>query len=229
VQDGRIVEDHDFELRQPTTGLWAWLKDNCYTCRLLRHLTKPAPPQPPTGDFFDQETFAYNIYRPGLSPRWEEGWQATAWSLQQLQRECAAQGSRLLVVNVPGVILVARDLGAELKSQIGSDRVPSDFDGKYPIRRLQAITDSAGIPLLDLQPAFIAYRDRHDLQRPLFGWCCDLHWNPLGHRLAADWVHNYLVDSGWVAGTRRVTGPPEAVLGEEMMREIYGCGVVTVE
>jgi hypothetical protein len=229
VQDGQIVEDKDFELRKPLTGFRAWLKDNCYTCRLLRHFTRPAPPQPPSGYFFDQETFAYNVYRPGHSPRWEEAWQTTAWSLQALKRECDAQGSKLLVANVPGVILVANDLGAELKSQIGTDSVPPGFDRDLPIRRLRAITDAAGIALLDLQPAFIAYRDQHALARPQFGWCCDLHWNPLGHQLAADLVHNCLVDSGWVAGAKRVTGPPQAVLGAEMMREIYGCGVVALE
>ena len=40
---------------------------------------------------------AYNIYRPGLSKQWDEGWQVTDWTLRQLKQECDAQGSKLLV------------------------------------------------------------------------------------------------------------------------------------
>ena len=229
LQEGRIVEQMDFELRQPLTGMRAWLKENCYSCRLFRKLTHREPGLPETGSFFDQESFAYNIYRPGYSKKWDEGWEVTAWALRELKRECDAQGSKLLVVSVPGVIQVATDTRAEIKSQLGSDFVPAGFELSYPMQRLSAIADSADIALLDMQPAFIAYRDRHKLQNPVFAWCCDGHWNPLGHRLAADLVYNDLVARSWITGARRETPAPLEVLGKEMMEEIYSCGVVRLE
>jgi hypothetical protein len=230
VQNGNITEQMDFELRKPTTGAKAWLKENCYSCRLFRNLTKPDPLQKPaSGSFWDQESFAYNIYRPGLSKQWEEGWQVTDWSLRELKRECDAQGSKLLVVNVPGVIQLATDFGAELKSQLGSDEVPADLALSFPMQRLRAITDAADIALLDMQPAFVAYRDLHQLKNPVFGWCCDGHWNPLGHRLAADLVYNCMVDSSWIHGQKRETPPPVQVLGKKMMAEIYSCETVWLD
>ncbi len=230
VQNGNITEQMDFELRKPTTGPKAWLKENCYSCRLFRNLTKPEPlQQPASGSFWDQESFAYNIYRPGLSAQWDEGWDVTAWSLRELKRECDALGTQLLVVNVPGVIQLATDFSAEIKSQLGSDEVPADLALSYPMQRLKAITDTADIALLDMQPAFVAYRDLHQLQNPVFGWCCDGHWNPLGHRLAADLVYNYLVDSSWIDGRRRETPPPVQVLGKKMMDEIYSCETVRLD
>lgn len=227
IQDGKVVENMDFELRQPSKGAKAWLKENCYTCRLFRNLTRKERPKPEY--FFDQETFAYNIYRPGMSRQWEEGWQVTEWALRELKKECDAQGSKLLVANVPGVIQLATDMKAELRTELGTDSLPAGFELALPIRRLQAITDSAGIALLDMQPAFIAYRDQHKLQNPVFGWCCDGHWNPLGHRLAADLVHNSMVERGWVGGMKRKTASPMEVLGAEMMEEIYSCGTVQLK
>jgi hypothetical protein len=229
LNQGNVVEQMDFELRQPTKGVKAWIKENCYSCRLLRNLTKSESPKPTTGDFWDQPSFAYNIYRPGLDKQWEEGWQVTAWALQQLKAECDALGTKLLVVNVPGVIQLATDFRAEMKSQLGSDQVPADFDLNAPIQRLTAMADSAHIPLLDMQPAFIAYRDRHQLKNPVFGWCCDGHWNPLGHRLAADLVYNDLVERSWINGPKRVTPSPVDVLGEKLMEEIYSCQTVHLD
>ncbi len=229
LKEERIVEQMDFELRQPTTGVKALLKENCYSCRLFRNLTKSEAAKPASGNFFDQESFAYNIYRPGLSKQWDESWEVTDWTLRQLKQECDALGSKLLVVNVPGVIQLATDFGAEMKAQLGNEEVPADFDLNFPIKRLREMTDSAAIPLLDMQPAFLSYRDKHELKNPVFGWCCDGHWNPLGHRLAADLVHNFLVDSAWIEGVKRETPKPVEVLGTEMMEEIYSCGTVKLE
>ena len=227
VRDGRVVERKEFENRPQEAGWSAWLKQNCQACRVVRNLLRPAPK--PRPDFFDQESFAYNIYRPGLSPRWEEGWLALDWTLRTLKHETSAAGSRLLVVNVPGVIQLSPDWRAEMASQIGSKVVPEGFDIDYPIRRLRALTDAAQIDLLDLQPPFLAYRDRHGLKSPVFGWCCDGHWNPLGHRLAADLVYESLQAAGWIGGTAASPMPtPLEVLGPTLMDDIYSCNTVTL-
>ncbi|MFN8393429.1 MAG: SGNH/GDSL hydrolase family protein [Bacteroidia bacterium] len=230
VSAGAIKERMDFEVRQPEQGLKAWLLRNCLTCRLVRNLRRDRDTKPASGIFFDKESFAYNIYRPGLGHQWEEGWQGTEWTLRQLKQECDAIGSKLLIVNVPGLFQLANDWQAEMAEQIGTDSIPSDFKIDYPIQRLQTMADSAGIALLDMQPAFLQYRDQHHLQKPWFGWCCDGHWNPVGHRLAADLVHNRLTELGWVnSGEAAPTPAPEAIMGTELMQQVYGCETVDLE
>ena len=230
IRAGEPHQRTDFELRRPDAGWKTWLKTNCYTFRALRKLSGKRPSRPPRGRFFDQESFAYNVYRPHLSRQWDEAWQVTEWALKELKAETEAAGSRLLVVNVPGPLQLAPDWRAELTAQIGAEPAPADFDMQYPLTRLEAIAASAAIDLLDLRPAFLAYRDRHALKAPVFGWCCDGHWNPLGHRLAADLVHDRLVASGWIEGeVLPETAPPLEVLGEALYADIFQCGTAALE
>ena len=230
IQAGQPRERMDFELRRPDSGWKAWLKANCYTFRAMSNLSRKGPSRPPRGRFFDQESFAYNVYRPHLSRQWDEAWQVTEWALRELKAETDAAGSRLLVVNVPGPLQLATDWRAELTAQIGPEPAPADFDMDYPLTRLEATAASASIDLLDLRPAFLAYRDRHALKAPFFGWCCDGHWNPLGHRLAADLVHNRVVALGWIGSeVLPETGAPLEVLGEALYADIFECGTAKLE
>lgn len=227
VEAGRVVERPEFEYRAPQSGFRAWVRKSCRSCRLVRRVLSRNAYVPASGSFFDRESFAYNVYRPGFSRSWEEGWQATDWALRALKRECDAAGSRLLVVSVPGMLPVAPDWRRELAAQTGSDAAPPDFRLEEPSRRLHALTEAAGLELLDLLPGFVAYRERFDLARPYFGWCCDGHWNPLGHRLAADLVRETLVENGWLEGAPGDPTPaPEEVLGRELLSDIYACETV---
>jgi hypothetical protein len=223
-----VIQQNDFEIRKPTEEGWkAWLKRNCYTSRMIRNLFKSETKPTEAKQFFETESFAYNVYRPNLSESWKHGWKATAWALQRLKEECDGIGSKLLVVSVPGVIQLSTDWKAEMKTQLGSDYVPTDFNLNYPIQQLHSITDSAGIDLLDLQPAFMAYRDKYKLANPVFGWCCDGHWNPLGHQLAADLIQNYLVEKSWSVGLKKISTPsPIEVLGEKLFKQIYNCEMI---
>jgi hypothetical protein len=230
IHAGKPRERMDFEHRKPDAGWKAWLRASCYTWRAMRNLSRRIRSRPPRGPFFDQESFAYNVYRPHLSQQWDEAWQVTEWALRMLKAETDAAGSRLLVVNVPGPLQLASDWRAVLTAQIGPEPAPADFDMQYPLRRLEAIAASAAIDLLDLRPPFLAYRDRHALNAPAFGWCCDGHWNPLGHRLAADLVHNRLAASGWIESeVLPETGAPLEVLGESMYADIFECGTAELE
>ncbi len=230
VKEQKIIERNDFVVREKPSAFKAWIKTNCYTSRLINNLIKLWDEKTEPVNFFDKESFAYNVYRPGLSQNWEDGWQITEWALNELKKECDAVGSKLLIVNVPGVIQLAYDLKAELKSQIGTDSLPAGFQLDYPIRRLQTIADSADIQMCDMQSEFRRYRDLYKLQNPLFGWCCDGHWNPIGHQLAADLVYNELLGIGWLEGSDyRETPKPVDVLGEELFKKIYNCETVELE
>ncbi len=228
MEGGRVVEKKDFEIRKPAgSSLKEWFKKNYFTFRAISNLIKPDNKNTESKNYFDINSFAYNVYRPQLSNEWVEGWKVTAWSLKELKRECDAIGSKLLIVNVPGVIQLSHDWKAEMKSQLGSDEIPHDFDINYPIHQLNEIVDSIGVNFLDLQPEFIAYRDKYQLPHPVFGWCCDGHWNPLGHQLAADLIQNYLLEIGWKTGYSRIVTPdPIKVLGNDLYRKIYNCEMI---
>lgn len=225
VKNGAILPKNDFLVRNTDlTPFKKWLGKHCYTYKLFKNLRNYQQYYPATKDIFRKESFAYNVYRPGYSQIWEEGWKVTEWALRELKKECDEVGSKLLIVNIPGMLPISNDWHSELKSQIGTDTPPEGFDLNYPVERMRIITQSAGIAFLDLLPSFTEYRDKHHLENPLFGWCCDSHWNPLGHRLSAETIYHYLLKSGWTAGEPLPPMPaPQEVLGKKLYEEIYGC------
>ncbi len=225
VKKGEIQMKNDFQIRKPDLSKrQKWLRKYCFTYRLAKNLMNYQQYYPTPGNMFLKESFAYNVYCPGSSQAWEEGWQITEWALRSLKKECDETGSKLLVVNVPGILPSAKNWQAELKSQIGIDTAPKNFDLNYPAERIRTITQSAAIPYLDLLPSFIEYRDKHRMESPLFAWCCDFHWNPVGHRLSGEVIYEHLLKSGWIDGQPRpLTPAPMEVLGKTLHDEIYGC------
>lgn len=225
VDSNKIKEVNDFEIRKnDSQSFKGWVKKNSFTYRALRNLWKTDKLKFTGEDFFNTESFAYNIYRPGYSKEWDDGWKITEWSLATLKKECDEAGSKLLVVNIPGPIQWTYDWKREIGKQIQDDYLPPDFNIDYPNGRFQSIINQSGIEMLDLCPGFIQYRDQFKLQEPLFGWCCDAHWNPLGHQLVADLVYNHLVYLGWIEGQFvESTKSPKEVLGEKMFEDIYTC------
>ncbi len=110
------------------------------------------------------------------NPAFERGWQATEQALRQIQRECRAIDSDLLIVAIP------------TKEQVYWRFLEAgeQYDVSRPNRLLREFGQRAGIPVLDLLPAF---RARSDEQ---LYWSIDGHWNEGGHRLAAQTIHAWL-------------------------------------
>lgn len=225
VDSNNIKEVNTFEIRKnESKSFMGWVKRNSFTYRALRNLWLTDGNKFSGEEFFKQTSFAYNLYRPGNHKVWDDAWKITEWSLAALKKECDELGSKLLVVKVPGPIEWTYNWKKEIAKQIKDDYLPSDFNITYPHVRLQTILNQTGIEMLDLSPGFIQYRDQFKLQEPLFGWCCDAHWNPLGHELAANLVYNHLLHLGWISGqTIENTKPPKEVLGEKMFEDIYTC------
>ena len=115
------------------------------------------------------------------TPEYERAWEVTAEILRRLREEVEGAGGELAVFTVP----TRRESNERLIA--GADRAA---DGRLCLReapanrRLAAILDQLGVPLIDLLPAF---RERlaegEVLYRP-----SDRHWNARGHALAADLV-----------------------------------------
>ena len=97
------------------------------------------------------------------------------------------------------------------------------------------MADSVGVEVLHLQDVMRQYRDKWARPSPEFGYTCDGHWNPLGHRLAADAVYFHLAHKGWVTprpeGMQQAHGTlgiaPKEILGPELYKDIYNGGTVS--
>jgi hypothetical protein len=56
------------------------------------------------------------------------------------------------------------------------------------------------IPCIDMLPILTRYRDEHQLPYPYFWFEGDGHWNPLAHRIAAETVGEYILNTPGVCG-----------------------------
>jgi hypothetical protein len=133
------------------------------------------------------------VYKTGPTPRIDGAWASTALILEALVRETSARHARLLVAYVPNR-MEARDRDWELtrRAYAMDERA---WDRGLPLRRLRAIGQAAGFPVLDLTPA-LRRADASLLRRAYFTY--DPHWTALGHRVAAAEVARSLREQGFL-------------------------------
>lgn len=112
-----------------------------------------------------------------------QGWAITAALLRRLRDEVKASGADLVVTSVstPAQVFPDRALRSKLQAAPG----PGPFARE---QRLETILGPLGVPYLPLAPELQRRADRQALtlhgfkgQQPGLG-----HWNPQGHRLAAE-------------------------------------------
>jgi hypothetical protein len=180
----------------------------------------------------------WRIYLNRELPDWEEAWRITEDALKTLKDEVEADGARLALVAIPEHFTTSREWRHEMMFGAAS-AVPEDFDPALPSRRLAAVAKRIGVPLLDLRPALLAYRDANDLSYPYFSYTCDGHWNPLTHYLAGHATAAFLAQQGLVGknqsdraglmSARRdaFARNPKAILGTEAYRQIFEGGTYT--
>jgi lysophospholipase L1-like esterase len=133
------------------------------------------------------------VYRTGPTPRIDGAWASTARVLEALTKETAARGARLLVAYVPNRMEVRdRDWELTRRAYALDER---GWDRGLPLRRLRAIGDAVGFPVVDLTPA-LRRADAPLLDRAYFTY--DPHWTALGHRVAAAEVAQSLRGRGWM-------------------------------
>ena len=134
---------------------------------------------------------AYGVYQDPPSAEWERGWRAVEGALVRLQREMGS-GTVLLAFAVPELLQVAPDATALIRETYGKNP-PEGFDALVPHDRFQQIAQRLRIPTIDLLPAFIAERERRQLEYPYFSYACDGHWNAAGHLFAAETLARFLL------------------------------------
>jgi hypothetical protein len=143
------------------------------------------------GDGVPDELLAYFRRR---SDDIKLGWDMTDLILANLAREVKARGARLVLVYVPSMMEVDDDSWnlTRLRYQGRSDLWVRDL----VVRRLERSGQTGGFDVLDLTPAL---RAGTGLLRPVY-YPRDGHWNPAGHRLAAEDLERFLSARGWLTG-----------------------------
>lgn len=101
-------------------------------------------------------------------------------------------------VGAPTVLMVIPQMGQfddEMRARAMADfRFREDeVDWDHPQREVSAQANPAGIPILDLLPAFQARDDRAQLYLRQ-----DTHFSTLGHQVAADQLAEFLQTGGWL-------------------------------
>jgi lysophospholipase L1-like esterase len=125
----------------------------------------------------------------------EHAWSLTAALLRQLRDEVEASGARLAVVVIPCAEQVDDALWSDLARRALDAGLELEREG--PSRRLARIAAGAGIPLLDLAPAFVAAAGRAPEEPAsadrlfLLG---RFHLSDEGHRVAAEATHRFLTE-----------------------------------
>lgn len=119
-----------------------------------------------------------------LDLNWQKSWLITAKVLNRFNQEVTRDGARLAVFAGPALGDIDSDWRGRMLKQ-GRYIAPQLNPDKFKVHLLQT-AQQAGVSFDFLAPYFQQYRDAHHLQWPYFSFTCDPHFNPLGHRVAAE-------------------------------------------
>jgi hypothetical protein len=138
----------------------------------------------------------FRLYTEPNDERWKGAWHTTEVLLLLIAREVSAHGARFAVVCVTNQIQMYPDpaVRKRFERQLGVS------DLLLPDRRIRALGEREGFPVLDLTPDLQAYADGH--RAFLHGFANTApglgHWNALGHQLAgqeiAAWMARWIMD-----------------------------------
>jgi hypothetical protein len=141
-----------------------------------------APRSAPTADEIGIDNM---IYVEPPDDNWKEGWRVTEGLIRQMSDEVRQRGAKFVVVTLSNAIQVYPDpvVRQNFMKHIGVSTV------FYPNLRLKDFAQRQQIDFLDLAEPMQVYADQNKVF--LHGFGKDLgngHWNPAGHRLAADLI-----------------------------------------
>jgi hypothetical protein len=134
---------------------------------------------------------SFFVYQEPPNARFEAAWALTEAIIRRLRDEVEGRGSRLVVVIIAAPEQV---YPAEWEQTVARNPAIQSltWDLDAPNRRLDAFLTVENIPHLDLLPVF--RRAAANPATPPLHFRHDQHWTPAGHRLAAEAIHEFLVD-----------------------------------
>jgi lysophospholipase L1-like esterase len=131
------------------------------------------------------------------TPEMARAWMAARGALRQMFQESRRLGARPVVVLIPDGMQVSGAV-ADLYRRLGFLVDPAAVESRRPQALVTDFARANGVPVVDLTNAFLRPAAQA-AYLPL-----DTHWNPLGHRIAAQAIREALVRHG-VIGAGRAT------------------------
>jgi len=128
------------------------------------------------------------VFRFKESPQETRAWKTVEALLVATRDEAARHGARYALVIVPGKWQVHKE---DWQALLAARDEPDDdrWVLRGPNRRLAQLADTHRIPVVDLLPPL---RDAADAGRRMY-YDVDVHWNALGHEVAARSVAEFLI------------------------------------
>jgi hypothetical protein len=208
-QNGKLVADMSFR-NLPTVDrnryavsivdrLPAWLVNNSRILQVAKKVELDFKKRQ-ISDNFTAMVFK-NLKEPE-NKTWQEAWRLTEDLIVLMRDEVVEKKADFLLVNIGDPLQVQPD--PVLTKQLLQQQNIQDLF--YADKRIQALGDRAGFPVLNLAQPFQAYAEKNKLCLHGFdnALACRGHWNVEGHRLAARIITEKLCE-------RLKKVPPKAV------------------
>ena len=129
------------------------------------------------------------VYHEPVNEIWKEAWRITEGLIAQMHGEAKGRGATFYVVTLSNEAQVppsARDYEKKLQTLNVDDLF-------YPERRIRALGERQGFPVLNLAPLLKDYAEKQNLYLHGFGERRGSgHWNEDGHRAAGEMIANWL-------------------------------------
>lgn len=196
-RNGKLVEDMSFRNLPPidrnryavsiVDRFPTWLVNNSRILQVTKKVELDIKKRQISDNF--TALSANNLKEP-QDKTWKEAWRLTEDLIVLMRDEVVNKGADFLLVNIGDPMQVQPDR-AKTKQNMEQNNIQDLF---YADKRMQALGDRAGFPVLNLAQPFQAYAEQNKICLHGFDNAlpCGGHWNPEGHRLAARMISEKL-------------------------------------
>jgi len=147
-----------------------------------------------------------SIYSDKPAERIRRGWIETEAALGEFVDVLRTRAARGLVVLIPDPIQMTEPFSPQGAAALAESS--TGFAREYPNTRIRRICERLGLPVVDLLPAFLSYRDRSALYHPVDG-----HWTRVGNYLAGRHVASSILEAELLGDSRTVRGDAQGIAG----------------
>ena len=138
-----------------------------------------------------QDYDGFGFFREKMSLSTQEGFEKWKRVIQGLKKLCDSNGVELVVMLIPMDMQIYFEEGYKtLSPQLQSTITPEMMKADWSQKRLTGFMKNQSIPYVDLLPVFRERSNEYKGTEVYFNY--DKHWRPLGHRIAAESLFNFV-------------------------------------
>ncbi|MEX2288354.1 MAG: SGNH/GDSL hydrolase family protein [Planctomycetaceae bacterium] len=195
--DNSFHQSASFRRHTSLLGRMAYgLRDNLRLEQLAIAVVYAAsdPRERPQWQWRDELGLSSDVYKEPGSPLWTDAWRVTERLIVEMNRDSRSHAVGFGVVTLSTGVQVYPD--ASVRRSLTDEIQVADLF--YPERRIAALGQQSGFPVLNLAPAMQKQADAkgvffHGFDNTQFGWG---HWNADGHQFAATRMAEWLSEPG---------------------------------